>query len=161
MNKAINAILGIGVAIVLFLFFILSFKVIFVEPEWEDCWTDNKYSERPLDPYNITEEQKLEQEEMKLQNRECSERNQAKRDEYSQKVFFSSIIIGMLLILSIIPLLKFANIAAGTGASGIALFVYGLIVGWTTTTDLTKLFLLFIAVVIVVGLALWLNIKKK
>jgi hypothetical protein len=37
MNKAINAILGIGVAVVLFLFFILSFKVIYVEPTRNDC----------------------------------------------------------------------------------------------------------------------------
>jgi hypothetical protein len=83
------------------------------------------------------------------------------RDAYSQKVFFSSVIIGILLILGIIPLLKFSNIAAGTGAAGIALFVYGLSTGWRSTTDLTKLLLLFIAVIIVMGLAIWLNLKKE
>jgi small-conductance mechanosensitive channel len=160
MNRAINAILGIGVAIVVFLFFILSFKIVYQEPQWDACWSEYpRYFERQYEE-NLTEEQILDQEQQEAAVRACEERTNAARSAYSQKVFYSAIIVGMLLILAIIPLLAFANIAAGIGASGIALFVYGLSVGWNSTSEIVKLVLMFIAVVIVIGLAIWLNLKK-
>lgn len=158
MNRAINAILGIGVAIVVFFFFILAFKIVFQEPQWEDCW--GEYIPEPRDSVDLTPEQEAEQIARRERIDECQERNRADRLAYQQKIFYSSIIVGMLLILAIVPLLSFANIAAGLGASGIALFVYGLTVGWSSTSELVKLLLMFVAVVIVIGLAVWLNLKK-
>ena len=158
MNRAINAILGIGVAIVVFFFFILAFKIVFEEPRWEDCWEESPLDYK--DPTNLTSEELVERDQRRQRMDVCQERNRLARQAYTQRVFYSSIIVGMLLLLAIIPLLSFANIAAGLGAAGLALFVYGLSVGWSSTSELVKLFLMFIAVILVLSLAVWLNLKK-
>lgn len=161
MNKAINTILGIGVAIVLFLFFILAFKIIFEEPEWNDCWENMSQSKIYEDPATITESQRAEFEAQEKEIQECNNRNTELNKIYSQKVFYATIIVGIVLILAMIPLLPLANIAAGVAAAGLALFVYGLSVGWNSANEYAKLLALFVAAIVVISLAVWLNLRRE
>lgn len=165
MAKAINVILGIGVAIVLFLFFILALKIIFPDPETEDCW--NKFEETPLrvKTYdNLTEKERQELDQIEKERQECYDRNEELRGKNNNRIFIGAVIIGILLILAIIPLLSMTNIATGVGAAGIALTVYGFSIGWRYSGDYVKLAFLFVAATIIISLAVWLNkkgMKKK
>jgi len=155
MNKVINAILGIGIAIIIYLFFLVAMKLALPEPDMENCW--ERFESRSICPQNMTEE-KIESQ--RIESDACYEKTNEIRGNYSEKIFIISVIIGVLLILGIIPLLVFPNIAAGVGAAGIALTVYGFAVGWNHSANWTKLILLFISAAVIITMSVWLNIKK-
>lgn len=152
MNKVINAILAIGTAIIISLFFILAMKMAF-STDWVDCY-EEKIARVPYLEKNITQE---EQEELN----QCFEENDIKRNLESKRIFISSVIIGTILTLLIVPLLFLPSLSAGVGAAGIFLIVYGFARGWETSGDLIKLALLLITAILIIGITLFLNKPKK
>lgn len=162
MSKVINAILGIGTAIIVYLFFVLALNIVLDEPEYPDCYRELN---KPL-MENITQaEREAQWEEQQAKIEECEAPYQEAREQYGFNMFIGAIVIGMLLTLAIIPIRNMTNIAAGVGAAGVALIVYGFAIGWDQAGEFLKLGLLFIAGIIIIGLAVWLqkdnNPKKK
>jgi uncharacterized membrane protein YkgB len=159
MSRVINAILGIGVAIIVYLFFILALNIVFDEPEYpNECYEglNKPYQE------NLTQaEQQTFFEEQQSQREECEAPYQEAREKYGYSMFLGAVVIGILLVLAIIPLTSMANIAAGIGAAGVALIVYGFAIGWNQTGEYLKLFLLLIAGAIIIGIAVWAQKKDK
>lgn len=156
MTKIINVILGIGTAIIISLFFMLAMKMAF-QTEYNECYKEIHQKERYQIEYNLTKEEQI-----KID--ECNAKNDENREIEEKQVFITSIIIGAILVLLIIPLLFQQSLAAGVGASGIFLMIYGFARGWNTNGDLIKLVLLLITAILVVGITLFLNknnFKKK
>jgi hypothetical protein len=165
-NKAINAILGIGTAVVVFFFFMLLFNIIFPRPEWINCYENTTYMDKPylVGLENMSLEEKTAYEEEQRVINECSRKASEEQEFYRKntgvKVFIGAVLVGILLILSIVPIRKLGNnIAAGLGAAGIALTIYGFAIGWEATGKIVRLLVLFIAGIIVMGLSIWLNKK--
>lgn len=158
MSKAINVILGIGTAIIVYLFFMLALNIVFEEPEYPDCYREIS---KPLMD-NMTQSQRDAQwEEQQAEIEECEAPYQEAREQYELKVFIGAVIIGILLSLAVIPLKDMTNIAGGVVAAGVALIVYGFATGWTQTGEYLKLGALFIAGAIIIGLAVWLQKSDK
>jgi hypothetical protein len=151
MSKAVNAILGIGIAIILTLLFVQGLSLVFPEPEFEDCW--NEFPSKLN-----TSEAELEINREKSQ--ECYDAQNEAREPWRLKKFLASVIIGLLLVLAILALLDKSHIAAGVGASGIALIVYGFMFGWDASSEALRFLLLLIAAAVLLGLAFWISKKK-
>lgn len=153
MNKIINAILAIGTAIIISLFFMLAMKMAF-DVDYVDCYEKELGREPMQINKNISSEDQA-----KLN--ECYDTNRQERDSASKKIFISSVIVGAILTILIIPLLFLPSLSAGVGASGIFLIVYGFARGWETSGDLIKLVLLLITTILIIGITLFLNKPKK
>jgi hypothetical protein len=157
-SKVVKAILGIGIAIIVYLFFLQFINIVFDEPEM-DCYKD--YDLKYDYEQNLTQEEIEERDRIIDERDMCIEEYNELREIHSKKVFISAVIIGIILVLLIIPLMRMPNIAGGIGASGIALNVYGFAIGWDYSGDLLKLILLFVSAATIIGLAIWLNERKK
>jgi len=151
MSKVINAILGIGIAIIVLLLFVQGLSLVFPEPTFDDCW-----SQFPP-KFNATESELHDQQ---IKSQECYEAQEALREPWRLQKFIVAVIIGLLLVIAIIPLMGKPHIAGGIGASGIALIVYGFMFGWNTSSDIVRFILLLIAAGVILGLAFWISKKK-
>lgn len=161
MTKPINTILGIGIAIIIFLFFILTVRIIYPQPDFNDCWEMDIAVKPTINYENLTQEELEEINQRETIRQECYDQKADLRSVRNNKVFLTLIIVGVILLLAIIPLYNMINIAVGVGAAGIALIVYGFAVGWQSSADYIKLISLFITASIIIGLAVWINIKEN
>ena len=203
MRKIMDIVLGIGIAIIVYLFFVMALKVFIPQPQYGNCspmyvnpaepfapdlGSGIYTGERGNDEINKTSLKNNEDSEAvshslenvsldegagtgsnssrsikhdkyrtKEEARECFYKNDALRKKRNFKIFIAAVVIGMLLILCSMFILAYMNIAAGITASGIALILYGFAMGWNSSSDAVKLVLLFIASVLVIGIALWLG----
>ena len=163
MSKALNVALGIGIAIVLVLVVTLGIKTFYPGPEYEDFCADNIYSidnEVNCVSAGGKWEQGPESEAIgRCDNTSCREEYDLARDNYGRNVFFISNILGILFVVISLFLMKMMNISAGVAFSGIALVVYGFMVGWEGTDDVWKFLVgVVIAILLIISAVL---VNKK
>jgi hypothetical protein len=151
MSKVVNAILGIGIAIIVTLLFVQALSLVFPEPEFENC-----YEELPSKLNTSETEMNIN----RVKSQECYDAQNDAREPWRLKKFLVSVIIGLFLVLAILALLDKSHIAAGVGASGISLIVYGFMFGWDASFEVVRFLLLLIAAGIVLGLAFFVSNKK-
>lgn len=143
MSKAINIALGIGIAIILVLVVTLGIKTFYPVPQYDTYCGTNLYSldnqasctaaggqwKQGTGPDSVGQCQPT---------TGCSDQYNKANTNYGRNVFFISNIIGLFLVIISLFLMSMMNISAGIAFSGIALVVYGYIVGWQGTDDIWK-----------------------
>jgi len=164
MAKVMNVVFGIGVAVVIYLVVILGISAFYNEPECS-CDYPSSFYEPVLCSPNMTSEQCSQ-----LQNQQQAERT-AKEEEYSQcwegcneerelwsrNVFLIANTIGIIAIIASMFLFGMINIAAGTAFAGLALIIYGFIVGWRGTNEILRFFVGLLVAIIVILFAVFIN----
>ena len=165
MARVMNVVFGIGIAILIFIVSTLGISVFYPRPEVEDFGCDSKRSNiGPQCSENMTvgECQELEfkqfiAEENNGEYQKCWDNFSDVRDIYNKNYFLITSIIGFLAIIVSMYLFSMTNIAAGTAFSGLALIVFGFMVGWQSTDDVIKFIISLIITSVVIFFAVIVN----
>lgn len=122
-------------------------------PEAQQCITDGGYLE-----YNYNESGCIES--YKSCNF-CQRDYDAARNEYSLSVFIIAGIAGLTAIVIGGVLFSVEAVGAGLMGGGILSLFYANIMHWRNMDNLLKFVILLIALVVVIGVGLWINRKRK
>ena len=168
MVSAMKAAFGIGIAIILFLVVVLGVETFYPSPEYEDfCEYDyedfvgvnesrcQEMGGEWLPNMDSSEQPKIIAPETRCDSskysRDCYDVVKEANDPHSKGLFFIVNILGIIFIIVSLFLMTMPNISSGVAFSGIALFVYGFIRGWSGTEDVWK----FLTGVVIAGLLIW------
>ena len=164
MAKVMNVVFGIGIAILIFIVVTLGISVFYPRPEVEDFGCDRLRIEKiALCNDNMTvgecEDLRFQQEleESSSEYQECWDEFDDVRDVYNKNYFLITSIVGFVAIIVSMYLFSMTNIAAGTAFSGLALIVFGFMVGWESTDDVIKFIISLIITSIVIAFAVIVN----
>jgi len=91
----------------------------------------------------------------------CREDYNDAQDQRSQRVFFISLIIGIIALIIGYSVLKVEPVGSALMASGIWSFFYGSVINWRNFSDIWRFLLLVLALILLIWLALRLNSTKK
>lgn len=176
MSKVMNAVFGIGIAVVIYLVILLGIHAFYPAPKIEayNC-TYGTFDKcpYPVSPSaclsNMTKDEcaayeSAQQATLQQQQREydsCFNKFQADLDIYNRNVFFITTILGSIIIIISYFLLSMTSISAGVAFSGLALIVYGFAVGWNSAGDKTKFIVGLIAAIIVIIFGVLVNKKSQ
>ncbi|MBR9681727.1 MAG: hypothetical protein GOV00_02925 [Candidatus Altiarchaeota archaeon] len=164
MAKAMNTVFGIGIAILIFIVAMLGINVFYPVPDIDD-FNCSEFRVEKLAPCadNLTVGEcnaLTSQRTLALDNteyQECWDRFDDARDTYSTNFFLISNILGFIAIIVSMFLFSMTNIAAGTAFSGLALIVFGFMVGWQHTDDVVKFIISLIITAVVIKFAVIVN----
>ncbi|MBR9681074.1 MAG: hypothetical protein GOU98_04625 [Candidatus Altiarchaeota archaeon] len=163
MAKVMNVVFGIGIAILIFIVAILGINVFYPRPEVSDFGC-NEIRFDKLSPCaeNMTvgecKDYRSGQEPgVNTEYQECWDEYDVARDNYDRDFFLITATIGFIAIVSSMYMFSMINIAAGTTFSGLALIVFGFMVGWNSTDDWIKFLISLIITAVVVVFAVIVN----
>lgn len=91
----------------------------------------------------------------------CNKNLADAQKEHGQRVFIISIIVGILTLIVGFAILTMEPVGSALMASGVGALVYGSIRNWSNLSDVWKFLLLFVALVLLVWIAIRLNSQKK
>ena len=158
MAKALDIVLGIGTAVIIYLFFILALSIVFQAPEYPRCYDQAR---DPFQFQNMTDEERaIAFEEQNRAIRDCEAPYNELRSTFQFNMFIGAVSIGLALVVSVIFLQSMIPIATGIAAAGVALIIYGFATGWNQTGDFLRLGVLFIGGIIIIGIYLYLHRTK-
>ncbi len=173
MARVMNVVFGIGIAILIFIVTLLGIEVFYPRTTVEDFGCDDLRLSKPSPcSENMTvgecqtlELQHLINEENGDEYQKCWEEFSDNRDIYNRNFFLITSIIGFIAIVISMYLFNMTNIAAGTAFSGLALIVFGFMVGWQSTDDIIKFIISLVITSVVIFFAVIVNkryeIKSK
>ena len=168
MAKVLNAVFGIGIAVVIYIVVLLGIQAFYPAPDYNDYCNDTMYQKPVMDFYscdnNITvgECRELISEESNYEeNEKCWKKFGDANKKYNKNFFIIATLIGTLIILAAYFFLSLTNISAGIACSGIVLILWGFVRGWQTTDNMTKFIVSFIIASVVIFLAVKVNKKLK
>ena len=150
--KVMNVVFGISIAILIFIVVLLGTNVFYPRPEIEDFGCENERLMPTIEgkEFNATEQ---------AEYQKCWDEFDEARDIYDRNFFLITSIIGFIAIIVSMFLLGMINIAAGTAFAGLALIVFGFMVGWQSTNDIIKFIIGLIIAVTVIIFAVIINNK--
>jgi hypothetical protein len=164
MAKVMNVVFGIGIAIMLFIVVLLGINVFYPRPQVEDFGCDDlRVAKLASCSENMTvgecEELRTQQmiEEESGEMKECWDRFDQARDVYNKNFFLITAIIGFIVIIASMFLFSMVNIAAGTAFAGLAMIVFGFMIGWEATNDIMKFVIGLIIAIVVIYFAVVIN----
>lgn len=167
-----NAVFGIGIAILLFIVVMLGVQVFYHEPSWEDfncSYPSQPYGSMELCNDSMTVLQCREyvktaatiyDKDQKVYD-ECNQRFQEAEKVYGRNLFVVNNIAGIIFVVVSLFILIMPNIAAGTAFSGLALIVYGFMRGWQGIGDKLKFVVALIVAILFITFAVIINRKYK
>ena len=164
MARVMNVVFGIGIAILIFIVTLLGISVFYPRPEIDDFNCTELRIERNdicTDEMTVGEcnelqnTQKIERETSEYQK--CWDDFSDVRDVYNKNYFIITSIIGFIAIIVSMYLFSLTNIAAGTAFAGLALIVFGFMVGWQSTDDVVKFIVSLIITTVVIVFAVIVN----
>ena len=171
MAKVLNAVFGIGIAVVVYIVVLLGIQAFYPTIEYEDYCNETSYEEirSPMSFYNCDDNLTV-QECKELvensafykdnkENEECWETFNNAEEEYNKNFFIISSIIGVLIITLSYFLLSITNISVGIVCSGIILILWGFMRGWESTNHMTKFAVSLVIAFVVIFLSLKVNKK--
>jgi len=175
MANVMNTVFGIGIAILIFIVALLGIDVFYPRPDVADFNCSDLRAEKVAPcAKNLTLaecESYMNTEIMSMDNseyEECWDRYDGARDKYDNYFFLITTVLGFIAIISSMFLFDMVNIAAGTAFSGLALIVFGFMVGWQSTNEVIKFIISLIVTSVVVTFAVIVNrrydskpVKKK
>jgi hypothetical protein len=167
MEKAMNIVFGIGIAILLYMVVLLGINAFYPEPDMDDY--DCKYPEPKAlglctDDMTVAECNSLrglETIEDRGEYDSCYQEFQDARDLYNKNFFLITNIIGLVFVVSSIYFSSMMNISVGTASAGLALIVFGFIIGWQSTNDILKFVIGLIMASIVIFIAVKIHGKEQ
>ncbi len=83
------------------------------------------------------------------------------QDRHAKFAFYISILVGILAVIVGYTILKVEPVGSALIGSGIWSFFYGTVVNWRNFTNIWRFLLLFVALVLIIWLAVRLNEKRK
>ena len=162
--KVMNVVFGIGIAVLIYIVVLLGIQTFYPRPEVEDFGCDELRFEEPVlcnENMTIKECSELKAQELikgeSNEVKECWDRYDEARDVYDRNFFLITAIIGFIAIIISMFLFGMINIAAGTAFSGLALIIFGFMIGWESTNDIIKFVIGLIITVVVIYLAVRVN----
>jgi len=154
-----NTVFGISIAVMIFIVSLLGINVFYPRPAIDDYNCGGIMPRKIVDcPLNITvgDCNELRQSvdyqtynDSMTTYQACYDRFSADEKVYNRDFFLVTSIIGFAAIVVSMNLFTMINIAAGTAFSGLALIVFGFLVGWNSTDDWIK-FLISLAIMALV-----------
>jgi hypothetical protein len=170
MAKVMNAVFGIGIAVILFIVVMLGVQVFYHEPSFEDfncTYPAQVYTTMEICNDSLTVLQCREMvknatlvydKDQKVYE-ECNKRFQDAEKEYGKNLFVVNNIAGIIFVIVSLFILAMPNIAAGTAFSGLALIIYGFMRGWQGIGDKLKFVVALIVAALFVYFAVVVNKK--
>jgi len=164
MARVMNVVFGIGIAVMLFIVVLLGINVFYPRPQVEDFGCDElRVAKLASCSENMTvgecerlrTQQMIEEESGEM--KECWDRFEDARDIYNKNFFLITAILGFIAIIVSMFLFSMINIAAGTAFSGLALIVFGFMIGWEATNDAVKFVIGLVIAVMVIYFAVVIN----
>ena len=176
MAKVMNAVFGIGIAVIIFIVVLLGIQAFYPAPTYEKYCNDTQYLTAPAAPtqtfydcprnmtvdaciitlgnteYNATE-QKAYNDKMTA----CSDTYTAANKSYSKIFFIIASILGMIAIIVAFLLLNIMSLSAGIASAGIVLVIIAFVRGWNDTNDIMKFLFGLVIAVVIIYLALKIN----
>jgi hypothetical protein len=172
MVKVLNAVFGIGIAVVVYILILLGIQAFYPEARYEDYCNQSMYAqpvytgyESCLDNITVGECRSLmKTDSVKVsEDQKCWEAYDTASKNYNKYYFIIASILGVIVILVAFLLINIINISAGIACAGIVLIMYAFIRSWTSTDDMLKFIVGLIIAAIVITLAVVVNkkISKK
>ncbi|MGV8162353.1 MAG: hypothetical protein ACP5N2_03425 [Candidatus Nanoarchaeia archaeon] len=173
MAKIMNAVFGIGIAVIVFIVVLLGIQAFYPAPEYSKYCNDSFYSKPFINtmydcPRNITvdecisitENEGINSEEYKAQDEAmmaCNNKYEEANKTYSKTFFILASILGLILIIAAYLLLNIMSLSAGIAFSGIVLLVVAFVKGWKDTDDTVKFLIGLVIAAVIIYLALKIN----
>jgi len=151
---------GIVIAIVLSSFILYSIETFYPSPKYDDYCGEQRRLVSPERTEDMTQEI-CEQEGGVWKDvycdyySECQEEYNQLSDNYRRTIFFITLGIGLILVISGV-FLSALNLSLGALLSGIFLTFYGVVISWTNLSNLIRT----ITLGIVLAILVWLGYKK-
>ena len=168
MVKVMNVVFGIGIAVLIFIVVLLGIQSFYPRPELGDFGCDKIRVTGPVlcnDNMTVGECNSLKNQEVikgeSEESKQCWEEYDSAREDYDRNFFLITAIIGFIAIIISMFLLSMTNIAAGVAFSGLALIVFGFMIGWQSTNDILKFIIGLIIAVVVIVFAVRINKKYE
>jgi hypothetical protein len=168
MVKVLNAVFGIGIAVVVYILILLGIQAFYPEARYEDYCNQSMYAqpvytgyESCLDNITVGECRSLmKTDSVKVsEDQKCWEAYDTANKNYNKYYFIIASVLGVIVILTAFLLLNIINISAGVACAGIVLIMYAFIRSWASTDDMLKFVVGLIIAVIVILLAVLVNKK--
>lgn len=164
MAKVLNAVFGIGIAVVLYIVVLLGIQAFYPDVRYDEFCNDT----RDYDPVisfskcqdNITVGEcraSINDKEREIQK--CEQEFENANRVYSQNFFLIASILGVLIISVAYLLMYIPHISAGVACSGIILLLWGFMRGWESTNNMVKFVVSLIIASVVISLAFIVNKK--
>lgn len=163
MAKVMNVVFGVGIAIILFLVVILGIKTFYPEPTY-DSYKCVYPQIAPCTPGTSATECAAQETAARADYEICSKKYQDARKIYDRNVFIISSLFGLIAIIIgfvIFFFSDFTNISAGVASSGLALMIYGFMVGWDGADDVLKFSVGLILAFVIIIFAVMANNKHR
>ncbi|MBN1156008.1 hypothetical protein JXA85_00185 [Candidatus Woesearchaeota archaeon] len=165
MVKVLNAVFGIGIAVVVYIVVLLGIQAFYPEPEYESFCNetmDSRY-EDPINtfmkcPDNITVGECRALMDEKSDDKCWDEYDEAEK-VYSKNFFVIASILGVILVVIAFFLLNTTNISAGVACAGIVLILWAFMRGWESTDPKVKFITGMGIAAVVITLAVIVNKK--
>ena len=150
-----EAILGIIIAIIFFMFCMFGAKLIYDSPDYGDYCDNDYYNsyEKPLNTSQLDEREATQ--------KECREEYELAREPYSKNMFIASLIFGILVILACAIFIDISSISGGLMFGSLIFILYGTGGYWEYMDDLLRFLILGAGLALLIYVAYWLNKKKK
>jgi len=176
MVKILNAVFGIGIAVIIFIVALLGIKAFYPEPQYE-TYCNNSFYTTPYPvmsfydcPQNITVKEcndlmtskgvdSKEYARQEKENMECSTKFDTATKSYNKIFFIIASTLGLIAIIVAFFLLSIMSLSAGTAFAGIVLIVVAFVRGWNDSNDTLKFGVGLVIAVVVIFLALKINKK--
>lgn len=162
MSKALNAVLGIAIGIIVFITLIAFINVLYAEPQFDD-FCDNTFRPDPIYScaQNITVgECRADVEKGMAYDHECNDTYREAQDNYQSKYFYTAAILGLITVLASLATLRKIHIATGLILAGVILIFWSFIIGWSVTNELTRFLLALLNAVVIIYLGFRLSNEK-
>ena len=170
MAKVLNAVFGIGIAVVVFILILLGIQAFYPEPRY-DTFCNQSHYYAPVSQYgfekcydNITVGEcrassagEITANEKEMQK--CSQNFDKASRAYNRNFFIITSSFGVIAILTAFFLLSLVNISAGIASAGIVLIMVSFIRGWESTDDKLKFAVGLVIAALVITLAVIVNKK--
>jgi hypothetical protein len=177
MVKILNAVFGIGIAVIIFIVALLGIKTFYPEPQYGTYCNDSIFSTPAYPiisiydcPQNITVNEcinfmsskgadPLTQAARDKESVICSDSFNNATKSYNKTFFIIASALGLIAIIVAFFLLSIMSLSAGTAFAGIVLIVVAFVRGWNDSNDTLKFAIGLVIAVVVIFLALKINKK--
>jgi hypothetical protein len=143
--KVKSILLGLIIGVVLLMFLVFGSKLIYENPRYENYCDYSKI--------NITENPGA--------YNECSLKYDYANENYSQKMFIFSLIIGVLIIIGSAVFIEISSVSGGLMLGSLMFIIYGTGSYWRYMDDWTRFIILGLALFALIYIGYWLNNKEN
>lgn len=163
MAKVLNAVFGIGIAVVLYILVLLAIQAFYPEVRYEEFCNVSTMNMPELSGFekcadNITVgECRTTILGGEKEQQQCSLDFDKANKAYNKNFFIIASILGSIIIIVAFFLMNIISISAGVACSGIVLVMWAFIRGWQSTNDKVKFVVGLIIAAIIITLAVLVN----